>query len=242
MPSQVQPQAVPDSSQPSSQGPEPQKKRIYLNKRALVLYYGLGLLLAFALGYVAAQLRGNVIDRKAVIYSFEGARIPAWWAKLALGKLSFFPEKTQGRQAKKQSIDLDLVRRIDLYPPKKKEEPAKTVYVLSDDEKAFLGRYRLKTNSYRGLLYIYRNRKGRLSASLRFTNWGKQVMEFLRRVRVRGRRISFLRSCSAKSCARIGSGRNLRQEFYGLLSKDRRKITGKYTGGQSGSFWEATRY
>ena len=138
-------------------------------------------------------------------------------------------------------IELDKVRRIDLFAPPKKELK-KSSRELRIDEKRFLGRYRMRLSHHRGLFYIYRARKGGLGASVRFTNWGKQRMEFLRSVRVWKNKIYFRRLCKGKRCVEIGAGRALNQKFEGILSPNRKKITGSYTGGQSGSHWQALRY
>ena len=209
-------------------------------------------LLIFAGSFAGGYLTGKKefyceIERRAFIYPFPRAN----------RKLSYVQGLKKGRLYLARSeeeedphydpfgngepyIELDKVRRIDLFPPPKKVK--KHSRKLRVDEKRFLGRYRIRVSHHRGLFYIYRSKKGGLGAGVRFTNWGKQRMEFLRSVRVWKNKIYFRRLCRGRRCSEIGAGRALNQKFEGTLSSNRKKIIGAYTGGQSGSRWQASRY
>ncbi len=204
---------------------------------------------SFSIGYVIGKRNEFAsVNRDIVIYLLKtkNRRQRAYWKKLQNGRIylaqntEIDPHYDPFSDDDENYIDLDNVRRIDLIPPKKEETKKKRK--LRADEKRFLGRYRIVVSQHRGLFYVYRTRKGKLGASVRFTNWGKQKMEFLYSVRVWEKKIHFRRICRAKRCFHIGSNRALNQKFVGSISKNRKKIIGSYTGGQSGSRWSANRY
>ena len=216
------------------------------------LFLPLFLLFSMAAGFAGAYVVEKKdseceIERKAFIYPFRRKRQLSYIQKLEDGRLHLARSEEKkdphydpfGNQG--PYIDLDKVRRIDLFPPlaKKESSPSRE---LRTEEKRFLGRYRMQVSQHRGLFYIYRSKRGGLGASVRFTNWGKQRMEFLGSVRVWKNKIYFSRSCRGKRCSEIGSGRILNQKFEGSLSRNRKQILGTYTGGQSGSRWRAIRY
>ena len=232
--------------EPKTEGPSQKEGR---KKRYAFL---LPFLLFFAGSFVGGYLLGKEeasckIERRAFIYPFRRTKKLSYIQKLEKGRLylarsekekdpHYDPFESEGPY-----IELDKVRRIDLFPPLLKEEKSSN-RELRLDEKRFLGRYRIQVSHHRGLFYIYRSKRGGLGASIRFTNWGKQRMEFLRSVRAWKNKIYFKRTCRGKRCVEIGAGRALNQKFEGRLSPKRKKIVGTYTGGQSGSRWNAFRY
>ena len=182
------------------------------------------------------------IQRDAVIYPFNGRKKQVYLQQLSEGDLELYTNRASANAPfwefqDSNKVSLNDIRRIDLKPIPKEEEYNKlTVY-----EKRFLGRYNLKVSHHKGILTLYRRRNGRLGGMLQFTNWGNRRPEHLYAMRVNGGKIRFRRSCSGRSCARIGATQAINQKFMGKLSSNRRAITGSYSGGYSGSRWSAIR-
>lgn len=205
-------------------------------------------LASFTGGYLIGEERLRCeIKRKAFIYPFRKRGRSSYIQALQSGRLYLMRAEEEEDphydpfDSGGAYIELDQVRRIDLFPPPETLKRASS-RKLRVDEKRFLGRYRIRMSQHRGLFYIFPSRKGGLGASVRFTNWGKQRMEFLKSVRVWKNKIYFRRSCRGKRCSEIGAGHVINQKFEGRLSSDRKKITGTYTGDQSHSRWQALRY
>ncbi len=227
-------------------------RKLEVSKKRFYFFYLPFLLLGLGSAFLIGKTQGSEckIDRKASLWLYQGGKEKGHLHSLSDNQLVLSSTTANKSSKKKENpeteeeadflVPLDNVRRIDLGPPPIQEE---TYHQLSANEKRFIGRYRLQVSQHRGLFYIYRSsRSGRLNASLRFTNWGRQKLEFLHGVRVRGNTIFFQRLCRGKNCLRIGASRNLNQKFEGTLYKDRKTISGHYSGGQSGSLWKAKRY
>ena len=193
----------------------------------------------FSLGYYFGQKRAIFsINREAIVHTSKSkAKIHMLWKDLANNTL--FLENLANQKYEKKEVDLRNVRKIILYPPPK---PQEEIRELRKDEKNFLGRYRIQVGLHKGLFYIYKRRTGRIGASVRFTNWGKQEVEFLQNVRVWKNKIYFRRRCKGKRCFEIGSSLPINQKFQGKLFANRKEIVGVYSGGHSGSQWKAKRY
>ncbi len=184
------------------------------------------------------------IDREAIVYRFGQSTKKGRIQGISNGKVKLvYSKEKQLFAGNSFDIHLNDIRRIDLKPlEKEKKDKSQNVHNLSLARRKFLGRYRLKVSMHRGLFYVYHRKNGKLGASLRFTNWGNQVMEFLYAVQVQGNQIKFRRFCKGRRCREIGTNRLMRQDFKGTISKNLRKITGTYTGNQSSGKWTAQRY
>ncbi|EPG65879.1 LIC20036 family protein [Leptospira wolffii] len=110
---------------------------------------------------------------------------------------------------------------------------------LSDAEKAFVGTYKLQVGVHKGALSIFPRKTGGIGATMRFTNWGRGSNEILTGVRVSGKSIRFIRSCSGSRCSEIGSNTPFTQTYTGDL--DGKKILGAYQGTNSSGRWTAER-
>ena len=163
------------------------------------------------------------IDREARVYPREG--------KKETGILMSISNKEVRLVDPDIIFHLDEVKRIDFFkkPDKKRE--------LSKNEKRFLGRYSVIVGTFKGRLVFYKKRNGYLGGYLQFSNWGKGKREYLRKIRVRGKKITFTRSCSGAKCSKIGSNRAFFQKYKGSLKgKD---IYGTYGGNLSSGRWRA---
>ncbi len=219
-------------------------------------------LLSFWGGYRSDPLE-NVcqIGKRATLYRQDGSHANVHLDALSAKKLQF-SALSQGSREQKQAahavsqptfqvkeISLDQVRRIDLLPKepvkklteKKKSRPNNSSHKLNLAERRFLGRYRVNVTDHKAILHVYKTRRGRIGALLKFLNWGNRRNEYLYGVRVKGRYIYFKRTCNGKRCAEIGANRPIRQSFKGIMSPDNRRISGIYKGGQNGSRWSAVR-
>lgn len=126
---------------------------------------------------------------------------------------------------------LDEVKRIDFYKTITKKE-------LSKNEKRFVGRYRVTVGPYKGKLVFYGRKNGNLGGYIHFNNWGKKKREYLSRIRVRGKKIEFTRSCSGAKCSRIGSNSSFKQVYKGELKRGK-EIHGTYGGNLSSGRFKA---
>jgi len=121
------------------------------------------------------------------------------------------------------------------------ENREETIIPLSETERQFAGNYDAVVSGHKADFYIYRMKNGGIGAAIRFLEWGRHELEYLRAVRINGKQIDFIRSCRAAECARIGSPSAIYQVYTGTLNEEGDTITGTYTGGQSASGWKATR-
>ncbi|TGK01959.1 hypothetical protein EHQ53_14570 [Leptospira langatensis] len=135
------------------------------------------------------------------------------------------------------SIPLETVEKIEFL------EDAQSLnsnqVSLSDQEKSFVGTYKLQVGIHKGVLSIFPRKTGGIGASLRFTNWGKGTNEYLTGIKVTGKSIRFVRSCSGAKCSEIGSSTPFTQTYTGDL--DGKKIQGAYQGSNSSGRWIAER-
>ena len=209
------------------------------------------LLCSFTGGYILGKKNVvNKIERRAFIYPYNKIKRLTYIKGLHSGRLYLARGASQNEEDPHYDpfgndgpyLELDKVRRIDFFKPEKKEKEKKLNRPLRKDEKRFLGKYRIHVSEHRGLFYIYKSSSGRLGASVRFTNWGTQRMEFLRNVRVWKNMIYFKRYCKGKLCVKIGTTKSINQTFKGKLDKEKKSIIGTYTGSQSGSRWKARRF
>ena len=223
---------------------ESKKRSLFLLWRWVAV--GLCCFLSAYVGSIVLQKNDSFckIGREAIVYRFGQSTKKGRIQGISNGKVKLVQSKEKQLFAGNSFyIHLDDIRRIDLKPlEKEKKDKSQNDRNLSLARRKFLGRYRLRVSMHRGLFYIYRRKNGKLGASLRFTNWGNQVMEFLYAVRVQGSQIQFRRSCKGRRCREIGTNRIMRQDFKGTISKDLRTIQGAYTGNQSSGKWTAKRY
>ncbi|PJZ70728.1 hypothetical protein CH373_07335 [Leptospira perolatii] len=133
-----------------------------------------------------------------------------------------------------RTISLSSVEKIEFLP-----DETSTEVQLSDQEKAFVGTYKLQVGSHKGILILFPRKSGGIGGTIRFTNWGKGANEILSGLRISGKQIRFIRSCSGQRCAEIGSTVPFQQTYSGELES--RKIQGAYQGTNSSGRWIAER-
>lgn len=220
---------------------EEERKR--KNLLLLLLILLLLLPIAFIGGYIFSDFKSCSIERKGIIHTDDGAQVSVLIRKLHNFTIVAGSEDQNGPE---QKFDLQKVTRIDFLKEEIEPEDVPVDQETSDreltaDEKRFLGRYLADISGHRATMFVYATKKGYVGISLKFHNWGRGEIEYMRRVRVRGNNISFLRSCSGSECARIGSPAPIRQNYEGSISEDLIKIEGSYGGGQNASRWSAIR-
>ena len=125
--------------------------------------------------------------------------------------------------------------------PEVSSEEGTTSISISPEAGRYLGVYRVEVSGHKAMLYIYVMKTGGMGGSIRFTEWGRREIEYLKGVRVANNKITFIRSCQGLECARIGSPSVIYQVYNGTLNSEGTVIEGQYTGGQSSSNWNATR-
>ncbi|TGK09065.1 hypothetical protein EHO60_13690 [Leptospira fletcheri] len=135
------------------------------------------------------------------------------------------------------TIPLETLEKIEFLEDAKTVDPGQVP--LSDSEKAFIGTYKLQIGMHKGVLILFPRKTGGIGGTLRFTNWGKGANEFLSQVRITGKSIRFVRSCTGVRCSEIGSNVPFQQTYIGDL--DGKKIQGPYQGTNSSGRWTAER-
>jgi len=135
----------------------------------------------------------------------------------------------------------DLQAALGMIPGIGVSEDVEIVPALPAEAARYLGRYGAEISGHKAFLYIYAMKSGGLGGSIRFTEWGKREMEYLKAVRISNNRLSFIRSCKGAECVRIGSPSTIYQAYSGELNPAGDTIEGQYTGGQSSSNWKASR-
>lgn len=110
---------------------------------------------------------------------------------------------------------------------------------LTPDQMRFLGVYDAEISGHKASIYLYSLKTGGIGGYMRFKNWGKREIEYLKNLKIVSNRIEFIRSCRAQECVRIGSSSPIFQVYSGFLNQNGRTIEGTYTGGQSASSWTA---
>ena len=103
----------------------------------------------------------------------------------------------------------------------------------------FLGSYSIVAAAHRGYLYLW-SRDGRVFGTIRFPNWARGKVEYLKGVRISGNNIRFVRSVTTrKEQIRIGSSTYFTQVYYGKYYSKGRLIKGYYTRDGHRGLWEA---
>nr|WP_210410882.1 hypothetical protein [Leptospira sarikeiensis] len=191
---------------------------------------GLGILVAapifFLLGYFMKGC-GSVNRQAKVTYS----------GSFTEGTLVSLDSKNVILRDPDFSLPLETVEKIEFLEDAQSLSPNQVP--LSDTEKPFVGTYKLQVGVHKGILSIFPRKTGGIGATLRFTNWGKGSNEILLGVKVTGKTIKFVRSCSGARCSEIGSNVPFNQTYTGDL--DGKKISGVYQGTNSSGRWIAER-
>lgn len=222
------------------------------DKKRQAMILGGAVLLALLIGFLMRGFFCNRagINRYAVLYNVEGKSFRTYISNLKSDEFHYKIMDNDGNLSENtEKLSLRDTVRIDFLEDPRNESDEESVEKndtagerqLSADEKRFLGSYSANVSGHRAVLLIYQTRNGYPGASMQFTTWGKGVREYMKRVRVNGNRITFLRSCSGIECAKIGTNSPIRQIYTGYLSNNGRSITGTYRGGRNDSKWRAER-
>jgi len=139
------------------------------------------------------------------------------------------------------SVCDELQEALGMVPEIGVSEESSLVPDLPPGAGQYLGQYSAEVSGHKAILYIYQLKTGGIGGAIRFTEWGKREMEYLKAVRVVNHRLSFIRSCKGPECVRIGSPSNIYQVYSGEIDPSGNVIKGNYTGGQSASSWRAVR-
>ena len=105
----------------------------------------------------------------------------------------------------------------------------------------FLGKYYINVSGFKGVLH-FGIKNGQLVGAIRFPNWANGAIEYLKKIRINGHRLRFIRSVSTpKEKKRIGVSRYFVQKYFGKYSKKGRCIHGYFLDGGSEYTWNAGR-
>lgn len=117
--------------------------------------------------------------------------------------------------------------------PVTKEEPGRTLAVI--------GVYDVTLSGFKGTLSLWAN-EGVLYGYIQFPQWAKGVKEPLKKLRVTGDRITFIRSVeSAEEQKKVGSPGFFVQNFEGTITGGGKRLYGRFTNRGVRESWDATR-
>ena len=198
------------------------------------------LIISFLIFIVFFKAKENVIikSKKGNYYDIHS------WRVIGNNIIAFANKKSYN--SKKQLIDsisqnkasygfkvisFKAIERIELFTKKSVSNEITRTSVL--------GIYRLTASGHRGILRLY-SRKNRSYGYIRFPHWAKGVAEPLKYLRIKGNKISFIRSVTTKKeLQRVGANFYFTQRYYGTFNKNKTFISGFYTSRGAKSIWEA---
>jgi hypothetical protein len=107
--------------------------------------------------------------------------------------------------------------------------------------KFYVGSYRLKMSGFTGVLNITFT-EGAYQGTIYFENWGNKTPQPLKNLKIREKKIYFIRSITTEEeKIKFGSSRYFQQTYYGLFSDDGMMIRGYYNDSGAENKWEARR-
>ena len=133
----------------------------------------------------------------------------------------------------------DEIARIEFDVPaaapasEKKDEPGRSLAVI--------GVYDVTLSGFKGTLSLWAN-EGVLYGYIQFPQWAKGAKEPLKKLRVSGEKISFIRSVeSAEEQKRVGAPGFFVQKFEGTVTNGGKRLYGRFTNRGVKESWDATR-
>lgn len=116
------------------------------------------------------------------------------------------------------------------------------VIELSAVNPQYLGRYKIQLQGHEGILVIGVS-KDRIYGTVRFPQWGKGAVEYLKGVRISSGEIRFLRSASTpEEIRRLGANYLFKHKFSGTYSSSGKVIKGIMINDRREKYeWEAMR-
>jgi hypothetical protein len=106
------------------------------------------------------------------------------------------------------------------------QDEAATVIESSAVSPQYLGRFKIKLQGHEGILVIGVS-KERVYGTVRFPQWGKGAVEYLKGVRISSGGVRFLRSASTpEEIKRLGANYLFKQNFSGTYSSSGKVIKG----------------
>lgn len=132
---------------------------------------------------------------------------------------------------------MNEIRNIEIIPRVEEEEEQQGTV-----DPKYLGRYNVIVQGHPGILFL-REKDGKLYGTMRFPEWGKGAVEYLRGVRINNGKIQFTRSANSdKEIRRLGANYFFTQRFYGTYSASGRKIEGHFINNRKEKhIWEGSR-
>jgi hypothetical protein len=190
-------------------------------------------------GLVAALIVSFALARPALVQKTDGTWIHCRVAGVSFGRVWY----TGGAAAKSRDEALTLsgdgllgVVRIDdtvlveFIPPQAEPDtgtPADEPITFKPSF-PYAGKYKINASGFDGVLTIYCGEKG-CWGTVQFPSWAKGTVEPLRRLRLNGRKISFVRSVTTPAeIKKTGSPGYFVQEYSGEFSTDGSMINGYY--------------
>ncbi|HOP62380.1 MAG TPA: hypothetical protein PK358_09615 [Spirochaetota bacterium] len=118
-------------------------------------------------------------------------------------------------------IPLGEIRLIEILPDdSNSDDTAGTV------NRRYLGTYKIRLQGYTGILRLRQN-KDRITGTVRFPDWANGKTEYLKYIRIRGKKIYFTRSANSdREIRRLGANSYFTQKFSGTYSSSGRYIKG----------------
>jgi hypothetical protein len=133
------------------------------------------------------------------------------------------------------SVSISSVAFIEIIAPTEEEAEPSPGTVPPQ----FLGSFNIVAAAHRGYLQLW-SRDGRVYGSIRFPNWARGKVEYLKGVSISGNNIRFVRSVTTREVqVRIGSSTYFTQVYYGTYYSNGRLIKGYYTRDGHRGLWEA---
>jgi len=105
-------------------------------------------------------------------------------------------------------------------------------------DKKYLGSYRLRITGFTGVLKLYEEDDA-LKGTIQFSSWGRGKEQPLKKVRITGEKIYFIRSVSTRrELEEFGGSRYFKQEFYGSFSGDGSRVKGYFKDSGAQNSWD----
>ncbi|MBP9042075.1 MAG: hypothetical protein KBG49_01150 [Spirochaetes bacterium] len=105
----------------------------------------------------------------------------------------------------------------------------------------YTGSFEITMSGYKGEIFIG-IKDGAFYGTIKFYNWGNGVPQPLKSLRVNEDKIYFIRSITTREeLIKYGGTDFFTQEFYGIISKDRKIIRGYYRYAGTQDNWQAIR-
>lgn len=104
---------------------------------------------------------------------------------------------------------------------------------------AITGKYAISIGNFKGIIIINKT-QNLYSGTIQFPGWGKGLPQPMKKLRIKGRKIYFIRSIeNYDEMKKYGSSRFFTQKFYGVFNKTMSKIRGRFVDAGTESMWEA---